>query len=122
LPISHVRAGVFGHDRKITYDDIKDGLSTTITVGEATDGGPWTAGGQATLRGVDPEGPSSVGVRGQFPSAHQISTSGSWSAQPATQFLFADGSIRPLTASVSPRVLAALATIRGGEEDVHLGE
>src|SRR5262249_22672845 len=47
LPLSDRRAGFFGYDRKLTRDDIKDGMSTTIAVVEVADGEPWTAGGRA---------------------------------------------------------------------------
>src|SRR5262249_55584887 len=50
LPLSDKRAGLFGYDRKVTNDDVKDGVETTAAVIEAIDGGPWTAGGRDTLR------------------------------------------------------------------------
>ena len=39
LPLTDVRAGLFGYDRKVTLDDIKDGQGTTMIVIESTDGG-----------------------------------------------------------------------------------
>src|SRR5262249_52856328 len=32
LPLTNPRAGIFGHDRKLNEDDVKDGLSTTLMV------------------------------------------------------------------------------------------
>ena len=39
-----------------------------------------------------------------------------------TNVAFADGSVRPQTAAVSPKVLEALATVAGGEEVGGLSE
>jgi hypothetical protein len=52
LPLSDPKAGFFGYDRQISSKDIKDGTSNTIAVAEVLDGGTWTAGGHATVRGV----------------------------------------------------------------------
>ena len=70
---------------------------------EAVDGGPWTAGGRATVRGFAADGRPG----GQFTSLHGR----------VTNVAFADASVRPLTAAVSPKVLEALATVGGGEDD-----
>ena len=62
LPTDHPRAGIFGYDRKVSHENIKDGLSLTMTVVEtATANGPWTAGGRATVRGLDPNDPPYLG-------------------------------------------------------------
>jgi hypothetical protein len=112
LPLSDRRAGVFGHDRKVTLRDIKDGVSTTMVVTEAVDGGPWTAGGGATVRGLATGGPPYLGEGGRFATGHR-----SWiSRSVSTNVLFVDASVRPLTASVSPQVFEALATVAGGED------
>ncbi|MGL4555293.1 MAG: DUF1559 domain-containing protein, partial [Gemmataceae bacterium] len=52
LPLGDRRAGFFGHDRKASAADIEDGTSMTFAAVEAMDGGPWTAGGRATVRPV----------------------------------------------------------------------
>jgi prepilin-type processing-associated H-X9-DG protein len=97
--------GFFGYDRKTSMEDIKDGLATTMMVIETSwKNGPWTAGGFPTVRGLDPFGGPYLGVGGQFGSNH------------GTNALFADGSVRVLTDSVSREVFEALATIAGGEE------
>jgi hypothetical protein len=115
LPLSDPRAGFFGYDRKIMRGDIKDGLSVTMVVAEAVDGGPWTAGGRSTVRGLAVDGAPYLGEGGQFASLHRSSAFVPLSQPRVTNVLFADASVRPLTASVSPRVFEALATIAGGE-------
>src|SRR5262249_54346209 len=71
LPLSDRRAGFFGYDRKVTRDDIKDGLSTTIAVVEVADGEPWTAGGRATVRGLERGGPADFSEGGEVSSNHR---------------------------------------------------
>jgi prepilin-type processing-associated H-X9-DG protein len=110
LPLSDKRAGLFGYDRKVTKDDVKDGLDTTAAVIEAIDGGPWTAG-HATLRGVVPDGAPYFGEDGQFPSLHRRR----WSKKPAMNVLFLDGSVRLLDSTTPNQVFEAHATIAGGD-------
>jgi prepilin-type processing-associated H-X9-DG protein len=106
LAVQHPRAGVFGYDRITTFNDIKDGTSNTVMLMEtAWANGPWAAGGQATLRALDPGGPPYLGKDGQFGGVHPG----------GVMVLFADGSVRFLHESTSPRALEALATIAGGE-------
>jgi prepilin-type processing-associated H-X9-DG protein len=119
LPLADTRAGFFGYDRQISINDIKDGAAETIAVTEVLDGGPWTAGGRATVRGLAASGLPYLGEGGQFAALHGIPKIFSWSQPVRTNVLFADGSVRPFTAAVSPQVFEALATIAGGE---HVGE
>ena len=117
LPSGHRRAGVFGYDRSTPRWAIKDGLATTLMVLETTSAlGPWCAGGPSTVRGLDPEGAPYLGAGAQFGSLHRHTLLGGLSERVTTNALFADGSVRPLTQAVSPRVLEALATVAGGEE------
>jgi hypothetical protein len=95
------KAGFFGYDRKVTTKDMKHGPETTIALIEALDGGPWTAGGRATIRGLTPE-IHSFGIAGQFASNHSA----------GTNVLFGDASVRVMT-SVSPQVLEAMAVLAG---------
>jgi hypothetical protein len=105
LPLTDPRAGFFGHERKITLDDLTDGTAMTLMLMEAADGGPWTAGGPGTVRGLVPGSGPYLGEGGQFTSNHvKINAA------------LADGSVRPFSSSVSPRVIEALATIAGGEK------
>ena len=115
LPLSSERAGLFGYDRKASIADIKDGQSTTMALAEVTDGGPWSAGGRATIRGVEPDGAPYLGGGGQFASFHQNGGSFSWSQPIITNVAFVDGSVRALTNAIAPEVFEALATIAGGE-------
>jgi prepilin-type processing-associated H-X9-DG protein len=106
LPLTDPRAGFFGYDRKLASADIRDGTATTLAIAEALDGGPWTAGGRATVRGLANDGRPYLGREGQFGSLHIG----------GGNVLFADGSVRQLAPSVSPQVVEALATIAGHEE------
>lgn len=115
LLVSDRRAGVFGYDRKVSLADIADGISTTMILAEVPDGGPWTAGGKATVRGLESGGPY-LGDGGQFASFHRRGESFAWSPPIITNVAFADGSVRGFTAAISPELLEAMATIAGGEE------
>jgi prepilin-type processing-associated H-X9-DG protein len=114
LPVEDRRAGVFGYDRKTRPGDIKDGPSTTLVVIETdADNGPWTAGGRATVRGLEPGRSPYLGRGGQFGGRHRGGV---------TNALFADGSVRPLGAAMSAEVFEALATIAGGEDVGQAGD
>jgi hypothetical protein len=114
LPLSDQRAGFFGYNRRIRLWDIKDGIAHTMAVTEVLDGGPWTAGGYATVRGLVADGRPYLGKGGQFTSLHGNSQIFAWST--ATNVLFADASVRPFTSALSPEVFEAMATIAGGEK------
>jgi hypothetical protein len=122
LPGTYPGAGVFGYDRRTPMSDIEDGLSTTMMVIETTArNGPWTAGGPPTVRALDPAGGPYLGLGGQFGSNHRY---GLLAPTPvsASNVLFADSSVRVLTASIKPEVFEALASLRGGEEVGRVGE
>jgi hypothetical protein len=122
LALGYPGAGFFGCDRKMKLEDIKDGTANTIMVAETNlANGPWTAGGFPTVRGLDPSGRPYLGAGGQFGSGHR-SCQGWFSPTVVTHVVYADGSVRALTNSVSPQVLEALATIAGGEEVGPVGE
>jgi hypothetical protein len=112
LPLKSARAGVFGYDRTTRLKDIKDGNSNPLLLLETgRENGPWTAGGPATVRGVDPDEETPIAKDGPFGMAHQF---GGFRA--TANAAMADGSVRMLLpAKVSGAVLAALATIDGGE-------
>jgi prepilin-type processing-associated H-X9-DG protein len=96
--------GVFGYDRHTPMSAVTDGLSTTAR------NGPWTAGGLPTVRALDPAGGPYPGAGGPFRSNHRY---GLLAPTPpsATNVLFADGSVRALTASTKPEVFEALALL-----------
>ena len=111
LPKGHVRAGIFGYDRATTFADITDGLSNTMMVVETSrEIGPWTAGGRASIRGLDPSKPPYIGKRGQFGGNHRG----------GANVLMADGSVKFLSDTVNPHFFEAISTISGGE--VMLGD
>lgn len=69
LELDDVRAGFFGYSRKLSikYVQAHDGVSNTLLLAETTwDNGPWLAGGRPTIRCLDPDGPTYVGMGGQF--------------------------------------------------------
>ncbi|MFO0960217.1 MAG: DUF1559 domain-containing protein [Isosphaeraceae bacterium] len=106
LPVEHPRAGAFGYDRVTAARDIRDGAGATIIVVETgRDNGPWLAGGPPTVRALDPGRGPYLGRGRQFGGVRVGSAVA----------LFADGSVRPVSDSIEPRVFEAIATIAGGE-------
>ncbi len=106
LPAGHPRAGVFSYDRSPRFADIRDGLAHTAAVSESSDRlGPWTQGGPATVRGVDPARRPHVGRGRPFGGPHRS----------GTLVLMVDGSVRAITPSADPKMFEAMATIAGGE-------
>jgi prepilin-type processing-associated H-X9-DG protein len=126
---SYPDAGFFGYDPTppiksgmalgglflgIGLENITDGAANTLAVVEtATESGPWTAGGYATVRGLDPSEPKYIGLGCEFGSNHPA---GLWSGSTGIANAgFADGSVRQLSALIDKHLLEALATIAGGE-------
>jgi prepilin-type processing-associated H-X9-DG protein len=106
LPEGHPRAGIFGYDRQTPLGAIKDGASNTLAIAETgLDNGPWTAGGEATVRGLDPSRLPYIGEGRQFGGLHRD----------GVMVAMADGSVRFLRETMEPRVFGALATVAGGE-------
>jgi prepilin-type processing-associated H-X9-DG protein len=116
LSLDDKRAGMFGYDREVRGQDIKDGTSNTILVMEtATHVGPWAAGGPSTVRGLDAAQQPYLGLDGQFGLKHRTDTF--FRTNPVGSNIgFADGSVRYVQASVSSQTLEALATIAGGDK------
>ncbi|WP_422929303.1 DUF1559 domain-containing protein [Singulisphaera sp. PoT] len=107
LPSGHPRAGVFGDDRSTRLDEIKDGASTTMMLVETTTAvGPWNAGGPASVRGLDPARKPYIGPGRQFGGAHHGKAN----------VMFADGSVRFISATINTAVFRAMTTIAGGED------
>ncbi len=107
LPEKHPRAGIFGYDRVTKFEDIRDGMSTTMAVIETThDHGPWTAGAFSSVRAVDPATRPYIGRNRPFGGYHPG----------GANVAFADGSIRFVRGTIDKRIFEAIATIAGGEE------
>jgi hypothetical protein len=122
LALGNPGVGFFGCERRLKIEDIKDGMANTVAVMETNrENGPWTAGGFPTTRCLDQAGRRYLGASGQFSSGH---SSWAWlsSSSTVTNVVYADGSVRSLTESVSPQVLEALVTIAGGEEVGPVGD
>jgi hypothetical protein len=115
LPLADTRAGFFGYGRQLCRQDIRDGLATTLALMEAADGGPWPAGGPATVRGLVAGQRPYLGEGGQFAGVHRGCDLFPLSQPVVTSAAFADGRVCGLTAAVSPQVLEALATVAGNE-------
>jgi prepilin-type processing-associated H-X9-DG protein len=107
LPAYAPQAGIFGCDRSTRLADIHDGTSNTLLLMEtAWENGPWTAGGEPTMRGLEPKRQPYLGRGRPFGGTHPG----------VGGVAFADGSVRFLRESIRPEVLEALATKAGGEE------
>jgi prepilin-type N-terminal cleavage/methylation domain-containing protein/prepilin-type processing-associated H-X9-DG protein len=123
--------GVFFRNSHISLKQITDGTSNTIAVGERASlftQTPWagvmTGGTARTTPGApvyvsyDDPAPTMVMARvNRYPLFYPYEEPVFfWSPHPGVvNFLFADGSVRPLNASVTIDVLQALATRAGGE-------
>lgn len=109
LLLDHANAGAFGYERVTKLSDMKNGMASVMLVAEtATDNGPWVRGGQATARGLDPNGASYLGEHGQFNSHH-----GGYLSAFTTQAAMADASVRTFTDDTADHVVESLATLAG---------
>ncbi len=107
LPVTHSRTGVFGYDRVTRPADITDGAGHTMMVAEVgAPRGSWTAGGLASVRGLDPQKPPYLGREGQFGRKHRE----------GAMVAFADGSVRLVRRSIDPHIFESLSTIAGRED------
>jgi prepilin-type N-terminal cleavage/methylation domain-containing protein/prepilin-type processing-associated H-X9-DG protein len=123
------RQGVLGRDTKYRLTDIKDGTANTVMVGETS----WTRGSSLNVgyrvwhRGCNSNGNLACGScrnvanglgtvwinQGVTQGANNISFGGIHPG--GTNFLFCDGSIRPINKDVALGVLLAMASRNGGE-------
>jgi prepilin-type N-terminal cleavage/methylation domain-containing protein len=110
--------GMFGYDRTLKTEQVKDGLANTLLVIETGhEPGPWMRGGPGTVRGFDPNAGQLTGVGLPFGGTH-VRAATFFRAKRADGFnlLLADGSTRHVVNEVHPDVLIALATVAGGDE------
>ena len=91
-------ADIFGQNRPIVFEDIRDGKSNTLVMGETLAEIGWTAAKTAS-------GSTPPNGGGDFASQHPS----------GAQFVFGDGSVQWIGEEVDPSVFAALCTIAGGE-------
>lgn len=99
--------GIFGYDRTVKKEDVKDGLENTLLLIETSrDVGPWIRGGPSTVRGVDVDDAPLAGTDRPFGGTHPK----------GFNVLLADASVRFTSNDISPAILAALATVAGREE------
>jgi hypothetical protein len=117
LPLKDARSGVFGYWRTVKFADVADGSANTLLFMETQrDTGPWAAGGARTVRGIDRDDDPLVGKDGAF--GHHTGAS-RWNlgrVPTKANAAMGDGSVRTIPGSIDTGVLAALATIAGGEE------
>lgn len=104
LPVTSNRAGIFGIDRTTRISDVKDGMSSTMMISEASGQfGPWVSGGHATMRSLTTKpyikGPDGIG--GPFRGIVAIA--------------MADGSARFVSEDVDPVTFERLSTMADGQ-------
>lgn len=103
LPPGHPRAGMFGTQRQVTIDNLRDGQTNTLMVlGVDAQLGSWADPGRATVRALT-----------QPPYLHGPDGFGGGPDQPLPA-LMADGSVRKFAADTAPRLLRRLAAIQDG--------
>jgi len=117
-PLSDRRCGILGHGRRVNLEkDIPDGLSSTIAVIEtARVSGTWAAAHYPTLRWIDVDEAEQVGKEAPFGRTHVPSWYWRGSSGVVASALMGDGTVKQLTPKISPRVLADVATVAGGEQ------
>jgi len=103
LPANHPRAGVFGHARKTSLNEIPDGQANTMLLaGVVNHFGSWAASGNATTRSLTKEpyinGPDGLGT-GQKDGMY---------------VLLSDGTVRFVAANTSPTILRRMASANDG--------
>jgi hypothetical protein len=112
FPLGDSRIGIFGYDRQVSREDVKDGISNTLMVMETRrDNGPWAAGGPSTIRGLDPDDAPYFGSGRQFGGMHLGSQSFFQRRSPVTNCACADGTVRAISSSIDPQIFQAILTI-----------
>jgi prepilin-type N-terminal cleavage/methylation domain-containing protein len=115
-PIDAPGIGMFGYDRTLKVEQVKDGLANTLLLIETGhEVGPWYRGGPGTLRCVDPSVEQLVGGGRPFGGTHYRERLFRPNEPNGFVALIADGSTRYTSREVPPGVLIALATVAGDE-------
>lgn len=120
-PIDTDNNGVFFLNSRIRFDDIDDGSSNTIFIGEVADPDPlgWISGTRATLRNTG-------SIQGKFssrngaipiPKEEDLLLVGGFSSfhTGGANFAFGDGSIRFLSQSIRPALFQKLGNRHDGQ-------
>jgi prepilin-type N-terminal cleavage/methylation domain-containing protein len=127
-PIDHDGHGVFFRNSRISFEDVTDGSSNTIFLGEklvALDGLGWTSGTPATLRNTGTQINQSIPdqfAAGQFEEVADIDEAlllevGGFASQHVggAQFAFGDGSARFLSENIDVKLYSYLGHRADGE-------
>ncbi len=105
-PLNAPNIGIFGYDREVRREDIKNASSNMLVVIETgLANGPWVASGYSTARGFEPDQLPYIGEGGQFGGFHRDGANAA----------FLDGSVRFLTLDTGREVLESMCTIAGNE-------
>jgi hypothetical protein len=101
------KVGMFGYERMIKPEDVKDGLANTIALIQVppNQAGPWMAGGGSTVRGVSEQ-----------PDCVHAFVCTKYKDQPGTFAIMGDGKVRFIPANMPPEQFRALCTIAGKEK------
>ena len=126
-PIDSNNNGVFFLNSRIRFDDIEDGSSNTIFIGEVADPDPlgWISGTRATLRNTGSIQGKSSGRNGARPIQREedVLLVGGFSSfhTGGANFAFGDGSIRFLSQNIDPVLFQKLGNRHDGQM-LDLGE
>ena len=120
-PIDRDNNGVFFLNSRIRFDDIDDGSSNTIFIGEVADPDPlgWMSGTRATLRNTGSIQGKFSGRNGAIPipKVEDLLLVGGFSSfhTGGANFAFGDGSIRFLSQSIRPALFQKLGNRHDGQ-------
>jgi prepilin-type processing-associated H-X9-DG protein len=104
LPLEDRRAGIFGYDRILKAEGIKNHAGSILMLAETSQvQGSWTAAAWPTARGLIPDESPYIGAGGQFGGNHRDGANAA----------FADGSVRFIENHIDPAVWEAMATLSG---------
>lgn len=111
----HLGNGVFFRNSRIRLNDIQDGSSNTMMIGERSSNlakATWTG----AITGVDEAPALCLGSADHTPNDEHAHEEDFWSYHSqGVNFLFGDGSVHSIHNGIDPNVWQALATRSGGE-------